>query len=64
MAEASTARYRNKCTLSYLDGIPVCLKEEFKVVSFLSSCQFMLQVVTWIMLCDEVFRPTNSSAEA
>lgn len=35
MAEASTARYRNKCTLSYLDGIPVCLKEEFKVVSFL-----------------------------
>lgn len=34
MAEASTARYRNKCTLSYLDGIPVCLKEEFKVVSF------------------------------
>lgn len=35
MAEASTTRYRNKCTLSCLDGIPVCLKEEFKVVSFL-----------------------------
>ncbi|NXL43436.1 FAAH hydrolase, partial [Podilymbus podiceps] len=34
MAEASTARYRNKCTLSYLDGIPVCLKEEFKVVPY------------------------------
>uniref|UniRef100_A0A8C9FJU6 Amidase domain-containing protein n=1 Tax=Pavo cristatus TaxID=9049 RepID=A0A8C9FJU6_PAVCR len=34
MAEASTTRYRNKCTLSYLDGIPVCLKEEFKVVPY------------------------------
>lgn len=34
MAEASTARYRNKCTLSHLDGIPVCLKEEFKVVPY------------------------------
>lgn len=34
MAEASTARYRNKCTLSYLDGIPVCVKEEFKVVPY------------------------------
>ncbi|XP_068022087.1 uncharacterized protein [Melanerpes formicivorus] len=34
MAEASTARYRNQCTLSYLDGIPVCLKEEFKVVPY------------------------------
>ncbi|KAI1242252.1 hypothetical protein IHE44_0005770 [Lamprotornis superbus] len=34
MAEASTTRYRNKCTLSCLDGIPVCLKEEFKVVPY------------------------------
>uniref|UniRef100_A0A8C3JU25 Amidase domain-containing protein n=1 Tax=Calidris pygmaea TaxID=425635 RepID=A0A8C3JU25_9CHAR len=34
MAEASTVRYRNKSTLSYLDGIPVCLKEEFKVVPY------------------------------
>uniref|UniRef100_A0A493T357 Amidase domain-containing protein n=1 Tax=Anas platyrhynchos platyrhynchos TaxID=8840 RepID=A0A493T357_ANAPP len=34
MAEASTARYRNKCTLSHLDGIPVCVKEEFKVVPY------------------------------
>ncbi|XP_040427357.1 fatty acid amide hydrolase-like isoform X2 [Cygnus olor] len=34
MAEASTARHRNKCTLSHLDGIPVCLKEEFKVVPY------------------------------
>ncbi|XP_025906115.1 fatty acid amide hydrolase-like [Nothoprocta perdicaria] len=34
MAEASTTRYKNKCTLSHLDGIPVCLKEEFKVVPY------------------------------
>ncbi|KFW89688.1 Fatty acid amide hydrolase, partial [Phalacrocorax carbo] len=34
MAEASTARYRNKSTLSYLDGIPVSLKEDFKVVPY------------------------------
>ncbi|NWW78983.1 FAAH hydrolase, partial [Climacteris rufus] len=34
MAEASTTRYRNKCTLSCLDGIPVCLKEEIKVVPY------------------------------
>ncbi|KGL76625.1 Fatty acid amide hydrolase, partial [Tinamus guttatus] len=34
MAEASTARYKTKCTLSHLDGIPVCLKEEFKVVPY------------------------------
>ncbi|XP_030059794.1 fatty acid amide hydrolase isoform X2 [Microcaecilia unicolor] len=34
MAEASTARYRNKTPLSLLDGIPVCLKEEIKVVPY------------------------------
>ncbi|KAM7180085.1 uncharacterized protein RBU57_014018 isoform 1-T1 [Macrochelys suwanniensis] len=34
MAEASTTRYRNKCPLSLLDGIPVCLKEEIKVVPY------------------------------
>ncbi|XP_074856643.1 uncharacterized protein LOC142016206 [Carettochelys insculpta] len=34
MAEASTTRYRNKCPLSLLDGIPVCLKEEMKVVPY------------------------------
>ncbi|XP_070597977.1 uncharacterized protein [Erythrolamprus reginae] len=34
MAEESTARYRNKQPLSLLDGIPVCLKEEIKVVPY------------------------------
>uniref|UniRef100_A0A7M4E769 Fatty acid amide hydrolase-like n=2 Tax=Crocodylus porosus TaxID=8502 RepID=A0A7M4E769_CROPO len=34
MAEASTTRYRNKCPLSPLDGIPVCVKEEIKVVPY------------------------------
>uniref|UniRef100_A0A8C8S821 Amidase domain-containing protein n=1 Tax=Pelusios castaneus TaxID=367368 RepID=A0A8C8S821_9SAUR len=34
MAEASTTRYRNKCPLSLLDGIPVCIKEEIKVVPY------------------------------
>lgn len=34
MAEASSARYRNKEPLSLLDGIPVCLKEEIKVVPY------------------------------
>ncbi|XP_015284477.1 PREDICTED: fatty acid amide hydrolase-like [Gekko japonicus] len=34
MAEASTARYRSKQPLSLLDGIPVCLKEEIKVVPY------------------------------
>ncbi|KAG8130122.1 hypothetical protein E2320_016767 [Naja naja] len=34
MAEESTARYRSKQPLSLLDGIPVCLKEEIKVVPY------------------------------
>ncbi|XP_060619406.2 uncharacterized protein [Anolis sagrei] len=34
MAECSTARYREKKPLSLLDGIPVCLKEEIKVVPY------------------------------
>lgn len=34
MAEASTTRYRSKQPLSLLDGIPLCLKEEFKVVPY------------------------------
>ncbi|XP_066469738.1 uncharacterized protein [Tiliqua scincoides] len=34
MAETSTTRYRNKQPLSLLDGIPVCLKEELKVVPY------------------------------
>ncbi|XP_043556915.1 fatty acid amide hydrolase-like [Chiloscyllium plagiosum] len=34
MAEASTARYQANEPLSPLDGIPVCLKEEIKVVPF------------------------------
>ncbi|XP_054858832.1 uncharacterized protein LOC129345635 [Eublepharis macularius] len=34
VAEASTVRYRNKHPLSLLDGIPVCLKEEIKVVPY------------------------------
>ncbi|XP_029434126.1 fatty acid amide hydrolase-like isoform X2 [Rhinatrema bivittatum] len=34
MAEASTARYRDKTPLSVLDGIPVCVKEEIKVVPY------------------------------
>uniref|UniRef100_A0ABM5FQW8 Uncharacterized protein isoform X1 n=2 Tax=Pogona vitticeps TaxID=103695 RepID=A0ABM5FQW8_9SAUR len=34
MAEDSTIRYRNKEPLSLLDGIPVCLKEELKVVPY------------------------------
>ncbi|XP_077202359.1 uncharacterized protein LOC143841636 [Paroedura picta] len=34
MAEASTARYHAKQPLSLLDGIPVCLKEEIKVVPY------------------------------
>ncbi|CAI5796421.1 Amidase domain-containing protein [Podarcis lilfordi] len=34
MAEDSTARYQSKQTLSLLDGIPVCLKEEIKVVPY------------------------------
>nr|XP_033797410.1 fatty acid amide hydrolase-like isoform X1 [Geotrypetes seraphini] len=34
MAEASTARYRDRTPLSMLDGIPVCLKEEIKVVPY------------------------------
>ncbi|KAJ7316116.1 hypothetical protein JRQ81_002278 [Phrynocephalus forsythii] len=34
MAEESTIRYRNKEPLSLLDGIPVCLKEEIKVVPY------------------------------
>ncbi|XP_060092762.1 uncharacterized protein LOC132570278 [Heteronotia binoei] len=34
MAEASTARYRAKQPLSLLDGIPVCVKEEIKVVPY------------------------------
>ncbi|XP_038657877.1 fatty acid amide hydrolase-like [Scyliorhinus canicula] len=34
MAEASTARYRANAPLSPLDGIPVCVKEEIKVVPY------------------------------
>ncbi|XP_062906726.1 uncharacterized protein LOC134347969 isoform X1 [Mobula hypostoma] len=34
MAEASTARYRASAPLSPLDGIPVCIKEELKVVPY------------------------------
>ncbi|XP_044308321.1 fatty acid amide hydrolase-like [Varanus komodoensis] len=34
MAEDSTARYKRKQPLSLLDGIPVCLKEEIKVVPY------------------------------
>ncbi|XP_051869584.1 uncharacterized protein LOC127569212 [Pristis pectinata] len=34
MAEASTARYRDNTPLSPLDGIPVCIKEEMKVVPY------------------------------
>ncbi|KAJ6658303.1 hypothetical protein lerEdw1_020575 [Lerista edwardsae] len=34
MAEASTTRYKSKQPLSLLDGIPVCLKEEIKVVPY------------------------------
>lgn len=34
MADASTARYRAKTPLSPLDGVPVCIKEELKVVPF------------------------------
>ncbi|XP_078088841.1 uncharacterized protein LOC144506507 [Mustelus asterias] len=34
MAEASTARYRDNTPLSPLDGIPVCVKEEIKVVPY------------------------------
>ncbi|XP_053145952.1 uncharacterized protein LOC128342566 isoform X2 [Hemicordylus capensis] len=34
MAKASTDRYRNRKPLSLLDGIPVCLKEEIKVVPY------------------------------
>ncbi|XP_069744538.1 uncharacterized protein [Narcine bancroftii] len=34
MAEASTARYRANTPLSPLDGIPVCIKEEIKVVPY------------------------------
>ncbi|XP_048358647.1 fatty acid amide hydrolase-like [Sphaerodactylus townsendi] len=34
MAEASAARYRSKRPLSLLDGVPVCLKEEIKVVPY------------------------------
>ncbi|XP_062979684.1 uncharacterized protein LOC134397005 [Elgaria multicarinata webbii] len=34
MAEDSTTRYRSKQPLSLLDGIPVCLKEEIKVVPY------------------------------
>ncbi|KAJ1112616.1 hypothetical protein NDU88_000877 [Pleurodeles waltl] len=35
MAEASAARYKDMKPLSPLDGIPVCLKEEIKVVPYL-----------------------------
>ncbi|XP_067896922.1 uncharacterized protein [Heterodontus francisci] len=34
MAEASTARYQANAPLSPLDGIPVCVKEEIKVVPY------------------------------
>ncbi|XP_061494796.1 uncharacterized protein LOC133390353 isoform X2 [Rhineura floridana] len=34
MAQDSTTRYRRKQPLSLLDGIPVCLKEEIKVVPY------------------------------
>lgn len=34
MAEASTARYAANATLSPLDGIPVCIKEEMQVVPY------------------------------
>ncbi|XP_067849100.1 uncharacterized protein [Heptranchias perlo] len=34
MAEASTARYKANTPLSPLDGIPVCVKEEVKVVPY------------------------------
>uniref|UniRef100_UPI00398EC77F uncharacterized protein n=1 Tax=Pristiophorus japonicus TaxID=55135 RepID=UPI00398EC77F len=34
MAEASTARYEANAPLSPLDGIPVCVKEEIKVVPY------------------------------
>ncbi|MEE6467689.1 hypothetical protein FKM82_008021 [Ascaphus truei] len=34
MAEASTSRYKESRPLSPLDGVPVCLKEEIKVVPY------------------------------
>ncbi|XP_078265219.1 uncharacterized protein LOC144598735 [Rhinoraja longicauda] len=34
MAEASTARYAANAPLSPLDGVPVCIKEEIKVVPY------------------------------
>ncbi|XP_069492031.1 uncharacterized protein [Ambystoma mexicanum] len=34
MAEASTARYKDQNPLSPLDGIPICVKEEIKVVPY------------------------------